>query len=183
MASQKTKTILLATTGGLLAVLIFGSITFFILKVRAQMAKARELAELKEYNPVEYFVLHTPMTLSEDNLRNALVGRWQLIGAKSFTTGEFTVLLSPQNFLKTFTLTNWAIVTYDSGSNVLYSAGGRYTLQGDAYTETIDEATGMMTKHLGKHPKFRIRVDGDKYYQMGAGKNPSIEEMWQRIEP
>jgi len=39
-----------------------------------------------------------------------------------------------------------------------------------------------MTRYLGAHPGFRIRVDGDNFYQMGAGKNPSIEEMWQRVE-
>jgi hypothetical protein len=25
-------------------------------------------------------------------------------------------------------------------------------------------------------------VVGDKYYQMGPGKKPSIEEMWQRVD-
>jgi hypothetical protein len=80
-----------------------------------------------------------------------------------------------------FTLTNWAIVAYDAGSNILYSASGHYTLHGDNYTESIEAATGMMTRYLGARPAFKIRVDGDNYYQMGSGKNPSIEEVWQRV--
>ena len=38
-----------------------------------------------------------------------------------------------------------------------------------------------MARFRGAHPKFNIRVEGDKYYQMGLGKKPFIEEMWQRV--
>lgn len=183
MASQKTKMVLLVSAGALLVALLFGGIVFFILKTRAQVAKARALAELKEDNPVEYYILHTPRAQNESELRNALIGTWRLEGARSFSSGEFVRLSRPDDFHKTFTPTNWAIVTCDAQSNILYSAGGHYTLQGDLYTESIEEATGMMVKYLGKHPKFRVRVEGDDYYQMGAGKNPSIEEMWHRVGP
>lgn len=181
MASQKTKTAIVIGVSVALAILFFGGITFFILKARARAEQARELADLKENNPVEYFVLHTPAR-DVSELHNAMVGTWQLAGAKSGMTGDFVLLQTPNLYLKTFTLTNWAIATYDNDSNLLYSASGHYTLQGDLYTESIEAATGMMTKYLGAHPKFRVRLDGDKYYQMGAGKNPSIEEMWQRVE-
>ncbi len=182
MASEKTKTGIIVGILALVAVLVLGGITFLVLKVRAHAVRARALAELKADNPVEYFVLHTPMVQSEDGLRNEMVGTWQLAGAKSARTGGFVMLQSPGLYCKSFTLTNWAIVTCDADSNVLYSASGHYTLKGDSYTESIEAATGMMTRYLGAHPGFKIRVDGDKFYQMGAGKNPSIEEMWQRVE-
>ena len=182
MASEKTKTAIIVGIVALVAVLILGGITFLIFKVRVHMAQEKALAELKADNPVEYYVLHTPMAQSEDELKNEMVGKWQLMGAKSGRTGGFVMLQTPGLYLKSFTLTNWAIVTYDADSNVLYSASGHYTLHGDSYTESIEAATGMMTRYLGAHPGFRIRVDGDTYYQMGAGKNPSIEEMWQRVE-
>ena len=182
MASEKTKTAVIVGIVALIAVLIFGGVTFFILKIRAQAVQQRELAELKADNPVEYYVLHTPLTQREDQLRSGMVGTWQLMGAKSRRTGDFVLLQTPNLYLKMFTLTNWAIVTYDTDSNVLYTASGHYTLQGERYTESIEAATGMMTRYIGAHPKFLIRLDGDKYYQMGAGKNPSIEEMWQRVE-
>ena len=138
---------------------------------------------MKTANPVEYYILHTPMAQTGDDLRNAMVGTWELTGAKSARTGGFVRLMSPQNYHKTFTLTNWAIVTCDSNSNVLYTASGHYTLQGDNYTESIEAATGQMTQYLGAHPAFRIRVDGDTYYQMSAGRNSNpLEEMWQRVQ-
>ncbi len=181
MASEKAKTGVIIGTVALVAVLVVGGLTFVLLKVRAHAVQARALAELKADNPVEYYVLHTPMVQSEDELKSEMAGTWQLTGVKSRNTGTFVFLQSPASYRKMFTLTNWAIVTYDADSNVLYSASGHYTLQGDNYTESIEAATGMMTRYLGAHPAFRIRVDGDSYYQMGAGKNPSIEEMWQRV--
>jgi len=181
MASEKTKTAIIIGVVALIAVLILGGIAFLLLKVRAHVVEARALAGLKADNPVEYYVLHTPRVQSEDELKNEMVGTWQLMGAKSGRTGGFVMLQTPSLYIKSFTLTNWAIVTYDADSNVLYSASGHYTLHGDSYTESIEAATGMMTQFLGAHPGFKIRVDGDTYYQMGAGKNPSIEEMWQRV--
>jgi hypothetical protein len=109
-------------------------------------------------------------------------GTWQLTGAHSRRTGGFVFLQPGNYFFKTFTETNWAIATYDAGSNLVYSASGRYTLQGENYSEYIDAATGMMTQYLHANPHFKIRVVGDKYYQMGPGKKPSIEEMWQRVD-
>jgi hypothetical protein len=182
MSSERTKTAIIVGIVALVAVLLLGGITFLLLKVRAHRVQAGVLARLKADNPVEYYVLHTPAAQSEDDLKNEMVGTWQLIGAKSGRTGQFVHLQSPGSYHKTFTLTNWAIVTCDSNSNVLYTAGGHYTIHGDNYTESIEAATGIMTRYLGAHPGFRIRVDGDNFYQMGAGKNPSIEEMWQRVE-
>jgi len=182
MASDKTKTKVVVGIVALVAILVLGGITLLILKVRAHVAQRRALAELKEINPVEYYVLHTPLTLTEDELRSAMAGTWQLAGAKSLRSGEFVRLESPQNYHKTFTLTNWAMVTCDNDSNVLYTASGHYTLQGENYTESIEVATGAKTQYLGTHPTFRIRLDGDKFYEIGMGKDPSIEQMWQRVD-
>jgi hypothetical protein len=179
MASQRAKP---AMTIGIVAVLFLGVITLLILTVRAHMVQTRALAELKKNNPVEYHVLHTPMVQSESELKNELVGTWELAGAKSRMTGQFFPLPPHSGYFKMFTLTNWAIVTYDADSNVVYSASGHYTLQGDSYTESIEAATGRMIRFRGQHPRFKIRVDGDNYYQMGAEKNPVVVELWQRVE-
>jgi hypothetical protein len=182
MASDKTKTKVIAGIVALVAILVLGGITLLILKVRAHRVQSRALAGLKENNPVEYYILHTPLTQTGDELRSAMVGTWQLAGAKSLQTGEFVRLESPQNYQKTFTLTNWAMVACDNDSNVLYTASGQYTLHGENYTESIEAATGAKSQFLGTHPTFRIRLDGDKFYEMGMGKKPSIEQMWQRVE-
>jgi hypothetical protein len=153
------------------------------LKIQKQAAQRHALEKLKAANPVEYYIQHTPLTQTRDDLRNALVGTWGLAGAKSRRTGGFVMLMSPQNYHKTFTLTNWAIVTCDDNSNVLYTASGHYTLQGDNYTESIEAATGQMTQYLGARPSFKIRLDGDTYYQMSAGRNANpLEEMWRRVQ-
>ena len=179
MASGKTNTAIIIGIVSLVAVLIPGG--FLILKVRAHVVQARALAELKVDNPVEYYILHTPSAKSEDEMKNEMVGTWQLAGAKSLKTGEFVRMESPQNYRKTFTLTNWTMVACDNDSNVLYTAGGHYTLQGENYTESIEAATGAKSQFRGTHPTFRIRLDGDQFYEMGMGKDPSIEQMWQRI--
>ena len=178
MASPKAKTAIVI--GG---VLILAAITFLTVKIRAHVIQARGLTQLKADNPVEYYVLHTPMTQKGDELKNAMEGTWRLTGAHSRRTGGFVYLQPLGNYyFKTFTETNWAIATYDNSSNLLYSASGRYTLEGENYSEYIDEATGQMTQYLHANPHFKIRVVGDKYYQMSPEKKPSIEEMWQRVD-
>ena len=79
--------------------------------------------------------------------------------------------------MKTWTSTNWTIVTYDARSNVVYSASGPYELNGDLYTETVESGTGNMTNYIGARMQYQLRVKGDRYYQMGMG----IEETGQRI--
>lgn len=142
---------------------------------------AEKHAKSKRENPVEYHILHTSTTQTGDQLQNALVGEWKLVGAKSIKTRKFVVLDPNNHYFKTFTLTNWATVNYDSSSNVVDSAGGPFTLSGDVCTETIAAATGSKRQFLGAHVPFRISVIGDDYYQMGAGLHPSIEQQWHRI--
>jgi len=177
MASPKAKTAIVIGV-----VLFLGAITFLTVKIRAHVIQTKALAELKKNNPVEYDVLNTPMTQNEDQLRNAMEGNWQLAGAHSRRTGGFVFLQPGNYYFKMFTETNWAIATYDANSNLVYSASGRYTLQGENYSEYIDAATGVMKPYLHANPHFKIRVVGDKYYQMGSGRKPTIEEMWQRVD-
>ena len=107
MASEKTKTGIIVGMVALVAVLILGGFTFLVLKVRAHGVQTRALAELKADNPVEYYVLHTPMIQSEDELKSEMVGTWRLKGAKSQRTGGFVFLLPGNLYFKSFTLTNW----------------------------------------------------------------------------
>jgi hypothetical protein len=177
MSISKTTLVLIV-----IGILVLGGLTWSGVKVHAYIAERRMLTELKEENPVEYYVLHTPKKQTDEQLRNEMIGTWKLVGAKSRRTGQFVILIPWGNlYFKSFTESNWAIVTYDSDSNVVYSAGGPFTLSGEFYTETIEKATGSMTQYLGAKPSFRIRVLGDDYYQMGKGKDPSIEEQWHRV--
>jgi len=182
MTTKKTRTAIIVCSLTLFAVLVFGGLLWLGLVLRAQAAHRRAPADLQENNPVEYYLLRTPLTQTGDELRNAMAGTWRLAGAKSLRTGGFVRLESPQSYCKTFTLTNWTLVAYGDNSNVLYTASGHYTLQGENCTESIEAATGAKAQFLGTHPTFRIRLDGDKFYEMGTGNNSSVEQMWQRAE-
>jgi hypothetical protein len=183
MATERTRNTVILGTVILAAVLVLGGLTFLALKIRAQAAQRRALEKLKASNPVEYFILHTPLTQTGDDLQSAMVGTWELRGVKNRQTGQFIFIPARAGNFKTWTPTNWSIVSYDLFSNVQYTASGHYTLQGDNYSESIEAATGQMTQYLGAHPAFRIRVDGDSYYQMSAGRNSNpLEEMWQRVQ-
>jgi hypothetical protein len=180
--SEKTSSTVAISLGAALLILFLAGILVLGYVVMKQAAQRRDLAKLEQTNPVEYHVLHTPPAQDDDILKDEMVGTWKLAGAKSRRTRQF-VFLSPDNYyFKTFTLTNWSIVTYDGQSNVVYTAGGPYKLAGDNYTETIQYATGVMKQYLHAQPTFHTRVDGDTYYQMGAGRNPALEEMWQRVQ-
>ena len=184
MATERTRTAVILGTVIFVVALVLGGLAFIGLKIRAQVVQRRALEELKADNPVEYYIQHTPPALNTEDTRSAMLGTWELRGAMNRQTGEFNFVPAGSGYFKTWTPTNWSIVTYDLFSNVQYTASGHFTLEGDTYTESIEAATGMMTRYLGAHPKFKIRVDGDSYYQMGAGKknaNP-LEEMWQRVQ-
>ena len=183
MATERTRTVLILGTVILVMVLVLGGLTFLAFKTRAQAAQRRALEKLKAANPVEYHLLHTPLKQTGDELRHTMAGTWELRGSMNRQIGLFILLPARSGYFKTWTPTNWSIVTYDIFSNVQYTASGHYTLQGDNYSESIEAATGQMTQYLGAHPAFRIRVDGDTYYQMSAGRNSNpLEEMWQRVQ-
>jgi hypothetical protein len=183
MATERTRNAVILGTVILVVALVLGGLTFLAFKIRAQAAQRRALEKLKATKPVEYYIQHTPLTQTGDDLRNAMLGTWELRGVMNRQIGQFIFLPAKSGYFKTWTPTNWSIVTYGLLSNVQYTASGHYTLQGDNYTESIEAATGQMTQYLGAHPAFRIRVDGDTYYQMSAGRNSNpLEEMWQRVQ-
>jgi len=185
MATERTRTALILGTVIFVVALVLGGLAMLGLKIRAHAAQRRALEELKAANPVVYYIQHTPPAKNAEDTRSAILGTWELRGAMNRQTGQFIFVPARSGYFKTLSPTNWSIVTYDFSSNVQYTASGHYTLEGDNYSESIEAATGMMTRYLGAHPKFKIRVDGDSYYQMSANPpkngNP-LEEMWQRVE-
>jgi hypothetical protein len=167
MAWTKAKTAMVGV-----GVLLFVGTTMVVVKLRASAAYKRD--------PVAYKVLHERSPQNEVELRGQMVGVWELVAFKSRQANKLIYLPPNNNNLKIFSETNWSISSRDADSNVIYSAGGPYTLKGNVYTETIETATGQMTQYLHMRPRFRIRVDGDKYYQMGVNQSP-LEEIWQRV--
>ena len=178
MPTGKTSTSVIVGILILVAVLILSGVACLVWTV----AQQRGLADLRKTNPVEYYVRHTPSAQNGEDVASALVGTWKLVGVKSQKTGKFVLLTTPDKYFKIFTLTNWTIVAYDANSNILYSASGPFTLQGDVFTESHETGTGKMAQFRGARPQFKIRLSNDTYYQAGIGLNSSSEEMWQRVE-
>ena len=173
MAWTKMKTTVIASLGILLAA-----------GTTVAVSKARARAERKQ-DFVAYEVLHQSLMqklftrpADDAETRRQLEGTWIITDKRLQGRPKFTRYQKNNPHLKTWTLTNWAIVTYDSKSNVTYSASGPYEINGNLYTETVESGTGNMTNYIGARSQYKLRVEGDRYYQMGAG----IEETGQRIQ-
>lgn len=172
MAWTKTKTTVAASVGILLAV----GITVEVVNAKAR-AKRKEDFVAYEIQHRSLLQKLLPQHIDDNEIRRQLQGDW-IITDKRFL-GNQRFIRYPKNnpHLKSWTSTNWSIVTYDAKSNVVYSASGPYELNGDLYTETIESGTGTMTKYVGATMQYQLRVKGDRYYQMGMG----IEESGQRL--
>ena len=156
---------------GLGILLLGGAVTTFVLQAEAHSDRDQDPVadQFKKQPPID-----------ADTLRQKLVGRWALETKRLGYNNEYTHY-TDDNRQKSWTLTDWAIVRYDAQSNIVYSASGPYELKGDLYTETIQHATGLMTNYLGTQPQYRLRVDGNKYYQMSLGDKPALEEIGHRL--
>ena len=63
------------------------------------------------------------------------------------------------------------------------SAGGRYTLKGENYVETIEFGFERMTNFFGKEQKFTVKIDGDTLHQTGVLSNGNkLDEIWVRVK-
>lgn len=167
MAWTKMKTTVVSSVGVLLAM----GTTVAVMKAKAQT------------NSKDDFVAHEiqdkSLTLpaNDAETRRQLQGSWIITDKRFKGNLRFTHYATNNPHLKTWTLTNWAIITYNAKSNVVYSASGPYEIKGDLYTETVQSGTGNMTNYIGTRMQYKLRVKGNRYYQMGSG----IEETGERI--
>jgi RNA polymerase sigma factor (sigma-70 family) len=173
MAWTKMKTTVVVSVGILLA----SGTMVAILESKAQAERKKDF--------VAYEILHQSLMqkllarqTNDSETRRQLGGVWIITDKRFQGNPEFAHYPENNPHLKTWTLTNWAIVTYDSKSNVVYSASGPYELNGNLYAETVESGTGNMTNYIGTRLQYKLRVEGDKYYQMGSG----IEETGQRVQ-
>jgi hypothetical protein len=112
----------------------------------------------------------------DSQLAKDLVGTWAFAG----TPDDENQPPAPGTRLKFFTGKHWTVTASDEAGKVVYHHGGTYTLDGDEYAETIKYATENASDLVGKTNKFKIKVEGDKYTQIGVG-NP-YNEVWKRAK-
>lgn len=108
-------------------------------------------------------------------LAKQLVGAWTL-DATPAERGEGTRL-------KFFTGRHWSITEADAKTGkVVWHHGGTYTLDGDAYTETVEYANESTASLIGKVFKFKVKVKGDGYEQTAVGEDNPFTESWKRAK-
>lgn len=112
------------------------------------------------------------------------LGTWQLVSTKYGDAKDFTDYPKERRRIKMITATHFTWVDYDTTTKKIgSSAGGPYTLQDEAYTETIEFVGDGMETYLGKKQTFTIKIDGDKLSQSGQlSDGLKIEEIWQRAK-
>lgn len=116
--------------------------------------------------------------------KGAHVGTWKLVSTKYGDAKEQTPYPASSSRLKIINPTHFIWIEVESGSkNVVASAGGKYTLSGNNYTESIDFSSADMKDYRDKPQKFTIRVEKGKLYQSGElSDGLHIEEIWERVK-
>ncbi|HEX7863010.1 MAG TPA: hypothetical protein VF773_21950 [Verrucomicrobiae bacterium] len=112
------------------------------------------------------------------------LGTWKLVSTKYGDEKEFRKRGEDSERIKHITATHFTWIEVITDSKTIQSgAGGKYTLEGTVYTETIEYAGQGMEAFVGKPQKFTIKVDGDKLHQSGVLSNGlKIEENWERMK-
>jgi hypothetical protein len=109
------------------------------------------------------------------DLAQQLLGAWVLVGEPG-DVGE----PQPGARMKFWGEKHWVITEPDPNTGkTVFHHGGTYTLDGDKYVETIKFANENTAHLIGKELRFRIKVEGDTYTQVGDG-NP-YTEVWKRL--
>jgi hypothetical protein len=118
-----------------------------------------------------------PAAEGPSELAKELIGTWAFAGTPDKVEDP------PANGgrYKFFTGKHWAVTNADPETGeVNYHHGGTYTLDGDNYEETVLYSTKNNAELIKQTFKYKIKVEGDTYTQIGAG-NP-YDEVWKRVK-
>lgn len=138
-----------------------------------------------------FLILALTLALAAGAWAQPHIGTWRIASA-TYTNAQMkreSVDQSKHHELKIITPTHFMWITYEPGKanpgkEALGGAGGgRYTLDGIKYVETLEYAS--WEGYESNITDFSLRVEGDRMYQMGAlsnreGEKTIIEEEWQR---
>lgn len=110
-----------------------------------------------------------------------LVGTWELVSTR-ISNGETTLVEGgppEMRSLKILNNTDYSVLTR-RGSEFLRAGAGRYTLNGDTYTESIDLASSANFTP-GRVYSFRITLQGDTWTIDGGSDAQRVHEVWRRL--
>lgn len=111
---------------------------------------------------------------------DALEGTWELVSLKLIyadSTVDRTGEIPPT--LKILNSTHFAFGR-QMGEEEVYAGGGRYSFDGDTYTEHIEfhSASGI----VGQSITFDARVEDDLWYHSGLIDDFTLEEVWRKVD-
>jgi hypothetical protein len=116
-------------------------------------------------------------TKDPTKLARDLMGTWVLVG----TPDKIEEAPKSGGRLKFITGKHWVVTEAEPETGkVVFHHGGTYTLDGDTYAETVEYATENTADLIKKTLKFKIKVEGNTYTQIGDG-NP-YSEVWKRAK-
>lgn len=113
---------------------------------------------------------------------SGIVGTWKLQSSK-YGNGPLVIPADSIMRIKLITPTHFIWIHYiGSQKEIMQSAGGRYTLEGDVYTESIDFGLNMKN-FIGTKSIFNIKTEGDKMFISGTlSGGLEIEETWEKVK-
>jgi hypothetical protein len=141
---------------------------FIVLSLAIPAVVVTQLRGEDEKKPAD----EKPSKLAKD-----LIGAWGLAGTPD----------NPEDApkkggpIKFFTGKYWCVTHPDAETGkVIHHHGGTYTLDGDEYAETIQYAGESTASLINQTMKFKIKVEGDTYTQIGVGND--YNEVWKRLK-
>jgi len=116
-----------------------------------------------------------------------LDGAWQQIEQKNGNAQEYQKL--PEGLVMTIYVTGGRFVwTAVKDGKIVAAAGGRYTVEKDKYTESIEyiHGDGIPETFVGSSFDFTWKVEGNTWYKVGVikvnGQDYKIDEKWERCK-
>jgi hypothetical protein len=112
-----------------------------------------------------------------------VTGSWTLVSAKA--NGRTLDFPAGTTILKHVTPTDFIFIHHDRRGQITAAGGGRYTVNGSRYEETVEYGLGEGIRPLfGKTQVFTLRIDGRRWHQHGKETDGTvIEEVWERVQP
>lgn len=108
---------------------------------------------------------------------DALAGAWILVG----TAGKVAPTPPAGGRLWFVGGDNWTVTEADPKTGkVLYHHGGKFTLRGDEYVETINYTNPSTAALLQKRFTFKLNLTGDTLTKVGVGNQ--WNEVWKRLK-
>jgi hypothetical protein len=117
--------------------------------------------------------------------RTAIVGTWRLVSYNYQEKGDLMPVPAEMVRIKHITPGHFQWVAYDAKTKkVVATAGGRWTMDGSKYTETVEYGSGDDYEVVkDQDHSFTMTVEGDRLHQKGKlASGLTIDELYDRMK-